>query len=131
LVSGEYEPAEGILRLWHPQPVTLDTPPLVEQFFREVNALVKRCPQPPYLLVDYANLRIAAEMTQAYAAEVRTYRPSVAGVFRYNLTADTEGVLTKVAVLVANRADANIFPDESSARQAIRRARQGAQRPPP
>jgi hypothetical protein len=41
------------------------------------------------------------------------------GVFRYNLSADTEGVLTKVTVLVANRADANIFPDEESARHAI------------
>jgi hypothetical protein len=73
--------------------------------------------------VDYANLAISAELTREYASQVRLYRPLVAGTFRYNLSADTEGVLTKVAVLVANRADANIFPDEASARVAIRQAR--------
>jgi hypothetical protein len=127
-VSGEYEPKDDILRLWHPQPVSLDAPAFVDEFFREVYALVRQCPRPPYLLVDYTNLQIAAELTQHYASRVREYRGQVAGVFRYNLNAGTEGVLTRVTVLLANRADANIFPDEASAREAIRRARQG-QRP--
>ena len=88
--------------------------------------LLKRCPRPPYLLVDYTNFAIAAAMTHVYASQVKAYRHLAAGVFRYNLSPDTEGVLTKVAVLVANRTDANVFPDEQSARDAIRKAQLAA-----
>jgi hypothetical protein len=125
-VEGQHEPAANILRLWHAQPVRLDEPRLIEQFFEEVVALLKKCARPPYLLVDYTNFQIDAAMTEPYARAVKTYRHLAAGVFRYNLSPDTEGVLTRVAVLVANRADANVFPDERSAREAIRKAQAAA-----
>jgi hypothetical protein len=129
-VEGEYEPASNVLRLWHPRPVTLNEPRLVEQFFEDVVGLLKACPRPPHLLVDYRNFQIAAEMTQFYAKQVQAYRHLTVGVFRYNLSPDTEGVLTKVAILVANRAAANIFPDERSAREAIRKAQLAPDTPP-
>jgi hypothetical protein len=122
-IQGKYEPAEGILHLSHPEPTTLSDPQAVEGFFQEVARLIRRCPQPPYLLVDYTNLDIVVDMTRAYANQVRAYRSLVKGVYRYNLSASTEGVLTKVAVLLANKSDANIYPDEASARAAIRHAR--------
>src|SRR5262245_24640365 len=129
-VKGEYEPADNILRLWHPQPMTLNQPAIIEQFFAEVVALIRNCPTRPFLLMNYTHLQIAAEMTQSYAAQVKAYRHLSADVFRYNLSADTEGVLTKVAILVANRTDANIFPDERSARDANRKARRSSDQPP-
>jgi len=128
-VEGEYEPGSNVLRLWHPRRVTLNEPRLVEQFFQNVVELLKACPRPPYLLVDYTNFHIAAEMTQFYARQVKAYRHLTVGVFRYNLSPDTEGVLTKVAILVANRAAANIFPDERSAREAIGKARLAPETP--
>jgi hypothetical protein len=122
-VRGKYEPGEGILHLSHPEPTTLADPTAVAEFFQKVSRLIRQCPQPPYLLVDYTNLEIAVDMTREYANQVKAYRGQVKGVYRYNLSARTEGVLTKVAVLLANKSDANIFPDEASARAAIRRAR--------
>lgn len=129
-VRGKYEPEEGILHLMHPHHTTLADPKAVAAFFREVAHLIRQCPQPPYLLVDYTNLDIAVDMTREYATQVTAYRARVKSVFRYNLSAGTEGVLTKVAVLLANKSDANIYPDESTARAAIRRARTTELLPP-
>ena len=122
-IKAQYEPEEGILRLCHPEPTMLADPRAVAEFFREVARLIRRCPQPPYLLVDYTNLDIAVDMTREYANQVSAYRGRVKGVYRYNLSAGTEGVLTKVAVLLANKSDANIYQDEAGARAALRRAR--------
>jgi hypothetical protein len=123
VIRGKYDPQGRILHLMHTQPTLLADPKAVAEFFREVSRLIRKCPKRPYLLVDYTNLDIAVEMTREYANQVKAYRRQVEGVYRYNLSASTEGVLTKVAVLLANKSDANIFPDEASARAAIRRAR--------
>jgi len=123
VIKGNYEPEERVLHLRHTRPTTLADPKAVAEFFREVSRLIRQCPQRPYLLVDYTNLDIAVEMTRKYADQVKAYRGTVEGVYRYNLSAGTEGVLTKVTVLLANKSEANIFPDEASARAAIRRAR--------
>jgi hypothetical protein len=123
VIRAKYEPEEGILHLSHPEHTTLADPKAVAAFFRQVARLIRRCPQPPYLLVDYANLDIAVDMTREYANQVRAYRGTVKGVYRYNLSSGTAGVLTKVAVLLANKSDANIYGDEASARAGIRCAR--------
>ena len=123
-VTGTYDAKENVLRLSHPHPVTLGDPVTVEQFFEEVSRIIADCHAQPYLLVDYTNLEISANMTQEYARQVKAYRPGVRGVYRYNLSGNTEGVLTQVAVLIANRQDANIFPDEAAARAAMGRARE-------
>jgi hypothetical protein len=123
MVLGAYEAQENVLRLWHPERVVLGDPETIKRFFKEVARLIMACPAPPYVLVDYTNAEIPSDMTQEYAAAVRAYRPGVKGVFRYNISGGTEGVLTRVTVLIANKADANIFPDEASARAAVRKAR--------
>lgn len=129
-IVAKYEPEEGILQFWHPEPTLLSDAAKVAEFFSEVARLIRQCPQPPYMLVDYTNLEIAVDMTQEYATQVKAYRGQVRGVFRYNLNASTEGVLTRVAVLLANKSDSNIYPDEQAAREAIGRAR-GQERPRP
>jgi hypothetical protein len=123
LVCGTYDAKENILRLRHPAPVVLSDRATMEEFFREVSHIIAACAAPPWLLVDYTNLEISADMTLEYASHVKSYRPAVRGVYRYKLSNSTEGVLTQVAVLIANKRDANIFPDEATALAALRQAR--------
>jgi hypothetical protein len=122
LTSGAYDPAENILHLWYERPVDLRDEIGIIAFFAEVESRwIRPCSQKPYLLVNYKNVRIAPSMTTVYARSIQRLRPLVLGTFRYGIERD----LTGVAVAMGNMelaAEANIFPDESSARLAIRRA---------
>jgi hypothetical protein len=63
-------------------------------------------------------------MAAAYANNIRRFRTMILGTYRYNVPPDFTGV----AVALGNMelaARANIFPDEASARDAIRRAKEG------
>jgi hypothetical protein len=122
-VMGVYEPESNILHTWHPNPIVLDDPFTVEHFFREVRRLIEACPEPPYNLVNYAGLTISPEMMGAYQAQLKIFRPMVRGVFRYGIAPGVGGTLTGVTVRLANRTEANIFPDEATAREAIRKVR--------
>jgi hypothetical protein len=127
-VLGAYEREDNVLHTWHPQPITLDDPFTVERFFREVKRLIESCPERPYMLVNYAGLAISPEMMSAYQAQLKTYRPLVLGVFRYGIAEGVGGTLTGVTVRLANKAEANIFPDEAAAREAIRKLRAAERR---
>ena len=119
LVTGIYEAADNILHLWNPQPVRLDSKEKVDTYFKEVeDAWVRSCPQKPFLLVSYGNLHIPPQMTEAYGNAVARLKPLIRGTYRYQMPAD----LTGVAVSLGNArvsSQANIFPDEKSARGAI------------
>jgi hypothetical protein len=127
-VLGVYERENNILHTWHPNPIVLDDPFTIERFFREVRRLIEACPEPPYNLVNYAGLSISPEMMGAYQAQLKTYRPMLRGVFRYGIAEGVQGTLTGVTVRLANKAEANIFPDEATAREAIRKARAAERR---
>src|SRR5262249_42656359 len=113
MVMGAYEPEDGVLRLWHPGHALLDSPAQVKQYFEEIGRLIASCPSPPWLLIDYAHVEIRREVTQHYVDRARAYRPLVRNVHRYGVSEATEGVLTRVAILLATGVDANIFPDEA------------------
>ena len=123
MVSGAYEAEDGVLRLWHPGRAVLDSAAQVKQYFEEIGRLIASCPSPPWLLIDYANVEVRREVTQEYVEKARAYRPLVRDVHRFGVSEATEGVLTRVAILLATGVDANIFPDEASARAALRKVR--------
>ena len=122
VTAGQYEEGENILHLWYPSPVDLSDERTLVAFFDEVEAdWIRPCPRKPYLLVNYKNVRIPPAMTSTYAQRIQHLRPLVLGTFRYGISAD----LTGVAVAIGNltlQAQANIYPDEASARAAIRAA---------
>ena len=122
-VVGEYDAAESVLHIRHPGPVNLDNAERITAFFAEVRGLIESCSEPPYLLVDYANLEISVDMQNEYADQLKLYRRKVRGVFRYGLSEDMAGRLTGVAVRLGNRLDANIFEDEATARAALQSVR--------
>jgi hypothetical protein len=126
ITSGAYEPEENILHLWYEQPVDLRDEVAVINFFEEVETRwIRACPEKPWLLVNYRNVRIAPAMTSVYAKCIQRFLPLVRGTFRYGVGSD----LTGVAVAMGNigvAPQANIFDDEASARAAIRRARAAA-----
>jgi hypothetical protein len=124
--SGAYEPEENILHLWYERPVDLRDEAMVIAFFDEVETRwIRSCLGRPYVLVNFRNVRIAPAMTSVYARCIQRFLPLVLGTYRYGIGPD----LTGVAVAMGNMglaAQANIFPDEASARAAIRTARAAA-----
>jgi hypothetical protein len=97
----------------------------VVEFFDEVERVwIRPCPTRPYLLVNYANVYLAATMAAVYAERIRRFRPLVIDTFRYGVAPDFTGVAVALGTMkVATKA--NIFPDEASARDAIRRHKSG------
>jgi hypothetical protein len=124
--SGSYEAAENVLHLWYESPVDLRDDATVIAFFGEVEtAWLLPLSVKPYVLVNYRNVRIAPTVTSAYALSVQRIQPLVIATYRYGVGSD----LTGVTVTLGNmglHAHANIFPDEASARAAIRKARAAA-----
>jgi hypothetical protein len=118
-----YEAEENILHLWYERPVDLRDEASVVAFFDEVETRwIRACPEKPYLLVNFRNVRIAPAMTSVYARCIQRFVPLVLGTFRYGVGQD----LTGVAVAMGNMGisvHANIHEDEASARVAIRQAR--------
>jgi hypothetical protein len=118
--SGLYEPADNILHLWFTRRVELVEEPTVDAFFDEVYGdWIAPCPTKPYLLVNYANVFLHPKMTAAYVRNIGRFRASTKETFRYNVSPDFTGVTVALGNMeLATRA--NIFPNEASARDAIR-----------
>jgi hypothetical protein len=137
LAAGEYESAENILHLWFPRRVELADEAAVCAFFDEVMAdWIQPHPSKPYLLVNFGNLHMRANMAEMYATSIAQFQSMLLGTYRYGVPPSFTGV----AVALGNlrlAAPANIFPDERSAREAIRAAKEsqtvlvhGRQHPP-
>lgn len=124
--AGAYEASENILHLWFPHRVELVDERAVRLFFDEViNDWIKPCPTEPYLLVNFRNLHIRPNMAEAYANNIARFQSMIRGTYRYGVPASFTGV----AIALGNlrlAARANIFPDERSARSAIRSAKERA-----
>jgi hypothetical protein len=124
LAAGEYEAAENILHLWFPRRVELADEEEIRAFFDEVTTdWIKRCPRQPYLLVNFSNLHIRANMADAYARSIARFQSLLLGTYRYGVPP----TFTGVAVALGNlrlAAPANIFPDQRGAREAIRIAKE-------
>jgi hypothetical protein len=124
LTAGNYESAENILHLWFPHRVELADEEEVRVFFDEVMTdWIRRCPRQPYLLVNFSNLHIRANLAEAYARNIARFQPLLLGTYRYGIPP----TFTGVAVALGNlrlAAPANIFPDQSGAREAIRAAKE-------
>ena len=122
--AGEYESDENILHLWFPLRVELADKQAIRAFFDEVQTdWIQPCPSKPYLLVNFGNLHIRANMAEVYAKSIARFQPMLLGTYRYGVPP----TFTGVAVALGNlqlAAPANIFPDERSAREAIRAAKQ-------
>ena len=123
LTAGEYESAENILHLWFPQRVELADEAALGAFFDEVVVdWIQPCPRKPYLLVNFGNLHIRANMAKVYAKNIARFQSMLLGTYRYGMPP----TFTGVAVALGNlqlAAPANIFSDERSAREAIRLAK--------
>jgi hypothetical protein len=121
--SGSYDAGENVLHLWYEQPVVCSDELAVNVLFDEVeNLWVRACAAKPYLLVNYANVRIAPGVTDTYARRIERLKGLVLGTFRYEVGGD----LTGVTITMGNMSigsHANIFPTEASARDAIKAAR--------
>ena len=120
-IAGAYDPLENILHLWFPQAVRLLDAETVGVFFDEVvRDWVALCPTKPYLLVNYANLHIAANLADEYARSIAGFQQMLLGTFRYGVAPNFTGVTVALGNLKL-AVGANIFSDEASAREAIRR----------
>jgi hypothetical protein len=129
MTTGRYEASENILHLWYPHRVDLNDKEVLRRFFDEVSDdWIGPCPSPPYLLVNYANVHIRADMAEAYAKNIGRFQPMLLGTYRYGVPASFTGVTVALGNLKL-AAPANIFPDEQSARRAIRLAKERATEP--
>jgi hypothetical protein len=125
-VAGRYERENNTLHLWFPRPVNLDNADLVSTFFDEViEDWINKSPGKFYLLVNYTNLHIAPQQLAAYAENIGRFQHRLLGTFRYSVSNDFTGVAVSLGN-VRLHAPANIFPDEASAREAIRAAKMQA-----
>lgn len=124
LTAGAYEQGDNILHLWFPRRVELADEESVRLFFDEViDDWIKRCPRPPFLLVNFGNLHIRPNLAEAYSRNIERFQSLVLGTYRYDVPASFTGVTVALGNLrLALRA--NIFPDERSAREAIRQAKE-------
>jgi len=124
--AGAYDPSENILHVWFPRRVELVDEEAVRLFFDEViSDWIAPCRSRPYLLVNFSNLHIRPNMAEAYAKNIARFQPMLLGTYRYGVPASFTGV----AIALGNlrlAARANIFPDERSARSAIRTAKERA-----
>jgi hypothetical protein len=122
--SGEYELAENILHLWFPNRIELADEEAIRAFFEEVTVdWIEPCPSQPYLLVNFRNLHIRANMADVYAKSIARFQSKLLGTYRYGVPASFTGVAVALGNLQLS-APANIFPDEGSAREAIRVAKE-------
>lgn len=126
LTAGSYDATENILHLWFPQRVELADEEGVRRFFGEVlDDWIKPCPRPPYLLVNFGNLHIRANMSQAYSKNIAGFQSLLRGTYRYGVPASFTGVAVALGNLELN-APAHMFADEQAARDAIRLAKERA-----
>jgi hypothetical protein len=124
LAAGEYDSAENILHLWFPHRVELADDEKICAFFDEVTAdWIRPCPRPPYLLVDFTNLHIRANMAEAYAKRIARFQSLLLGTYRYGLPPTFTGVAVALGNLRLG-VPANIFTDQRGAREAIRAAKE-------
>jgi hypothetical protein len=123
LTAGKYESAENILHLWFPLRVELADEEAIRAFFDEVVVdWIQPCPSRPYLLVNFGNLHIRANMADIYAKNIARFQSMLLGTYRYGMPPSFTGVAVALGNLQL-AAPANIFPDEGSAREAIRAAK--------
>lgn len=119
LTNGSYDQEQNILHLWFPARVVLTDSATVEEFFREITReWIDRCPTPPYVLVNYENLRILPTATQDYATAIAAFQSKIIATFRYAVSADLTGVAVTMGNLTLSR-PANVFSTEADARAAI------------
>jgi hypothetical protein len=124
LTAGKYESAENILHLWFPLRVELADEEAIRAFFDEVVVdWIQPCPSRPYLLVNFGNLYIRANMADMYAKNIARFQSMLLGTYRYGMPPSFTGVTVALGNLQLG-APANIFPDEPSAREAIRAAKE-------
>lgn len=127
-VAGSYEKKDNILHLWFPKEVNLVDAESVATFFDEViEDWISKTPDKFYLLVNYTNLHIAPKELDDYAANIKRFQDRLFGTFRYQISKDFTGVAVSLGNIRLH-APANIFPDEASAREAIRHAASSAKR---
>ena len=126
LTAGAYDERENILHLWFPQRVELVDVDGVRLFFDEViEDWIKSRPRKPYLLVNFGNLHIRPNLAEPYARNIERFQSMLLGTFRYNVPASFTGVTVALGNLRLAKG-ANIYPDERSAREAIRQAKEQA-----
>ena len=126
--AGEYETAENILHLWFPRRIELVDEQGIRAFFEQVRVdWIEPCPSKPYLLVNFSNLHIRADMAEVYAKNIARFQPMLLGTYRYGVPPSFTGVAVALGNLKL-AAPANIFPDQRSARDAIRVAKEHAAR---
>jgi hypothetical protein len=96
----------------------------IRGFFDEVISVwIQPCPRRPYLLVNFNNLHIHANMAQVYAKNIARFQSKLLGTYRYGVPPGFTGVAVALGNLQLG-APANLFADEPNAREAIRMAKQ-------
>jgi hypothetical protein len=124
-VEGRFELTENILHLWFPGTVRLTDTESVRTFFDEVvSDWIDTTPGRFYLLVDYNNLHIAAQMASDYAKNIQRFQHKLLGTYRYGVPGDFTGVAVSLGNMQL-KARTNLFPDEAAARAAIEQAKRG------
>jgi hypothetical protein len=124
LAAGEYESAENILHLWFPRRVELADQEAIRAFFDEVvTDWIRPRSSKPYLLVNFRNLHIRANMADVYATSIARFQSMLLGTYRYGVPPTFTGVAVALGNLHLGT-PANIFQDERSARDAIRAAKE-------
>jgi len=92
-VAGRFEEATNILHLWFPNAVLLRDAQGVTAFFDEViEDWIDKADGNIYLLVNYENLHIAAQVADSYAENIKRFQHKLFGTFRYGIPGDFTGV---------------------------------------
>ena len=124
-VAGRFETLENVLHLWFPQIVRLVDPASVQVFFDEVTRdWIEPTPGRFYLLVNYANLHIAAHVAADYARNIQRFQHRLLGTFRYGVPGDFTGVAVSVGNMQL-KTRAHLYENEAAARAAIEAAKRG------
>jgi hypothetical protein len=128
MMAGAYDAVERILKLWYPEPVHLKDDAAMKTMFdeakREWFSRYLSGDAKLALLIDLSNLHVSPTLVDAFAAELRPMLPRLLGVYRYNAPKDFTGVALSLGAVRAEERSAPLYPDEASARAAIRAARQ-------
>jgi hypothetical protein len=122
-VAGRFEPLENTLHLWFPQPVRLGDAESVRVFFDEVvKDWIEPTPGHFYLLVNYQNLHITAQVAGDYAKHIQRFQHRLLGTFRYGIPGDFTGVAVSLGNMQL-KTRVHLYENEAAARAAIEAAK--------
>jgi len=125
----EYDERENVMRAWVPGGIKFVDHQISREFFDEIMSILKSCEHPPYVLADLTGFEVPPYMSTDYANHMARMKEYTLGVFRYGIPRDMGGELLSTTMHIAAMkaiSRSNLYPDEKTARAAIREAKKAS-----